>query len=263
MRIPIFLFCIFSLNYAQLSAQNIKIKPKEYTIHKINKAPIIDGVINKKEWRKGSWTDPFVDISDSVNPIPTFETKCKMMWDEDYLYIAAYLEEPDLWGILQTHDDTIYHDHDFEVFLDPNNDGEQYFEIEINALNTVMDLFMYKTYSKGARADMKWNANGLISKVVLHGTLNKNNDIDKGWSIEMAIPFNSLKRQGRISQPSIGSTWRINFSRVEWPMEKKELSYTKRKNSTGKILSENNWVWTPMGVINMHVPEKWGYLHFK
>ena len=262
MRIPIILFCIFSLNYAQLSAQNIQIKPKEYTIHKINKAPIIDGVINKKEWRKGSWTDPFVDISDSDNPIPTFDTKCKMMWDEDYLYIAAYLEEPDLWGMLNRHDDTIYHDHDFEVFIDPNNDGEQYFEIEINALNTIMDLFMLKTYSKGGPADMKWNANGLISKVVLHGTLNKNNDIDKGWSIEMAIPFKALQLPNRNYLPLKDQPWRINFSRVEWNVESFNKSYIKILGSNNKPIPEYNWVWSPTGMIDIHLPNKWGNLYF-
>lgn len=71
-----------------------------------------------------------------------------MLWDDQYLYIAAELIEPDIWATLSKRDDIVYNDHDFEVFLDPNNDGEQYVEIEINALGTVMDLFMNKPYKK-------------------------------------------------------------------------------------------------------------------
>jgi hypothetical protein len=49
-----------------------------------------------------------------------------------------------------------------------------------------------------------------------------------------------------VPQPKIGTEWRIDFSRVEWLKK-----------------PEENWVWSPQGVINMHVPDRWGYLEFK
>src|SRR5690606_4943916 len=39
-------------------------------------------------------------------------------------------------------------------------------------------------------------------------------------------------------------------------------NYVKMKDNTGKNLPEQNWVWSPQGVINMHFPERWGYLYF-
>ena len=84
-----------------------------------------------------------------------------MLWDSQYLYIAADLKEPHLWATLLNHDDIIFRDHDFEVFIDPNNDENQYFEIEINALGTVMDLFMFKTYKLGGTMVMGWNSDGM------------------------------------------------------------------------------------------------------
>lgn len=237
--------------------------PYSYTVHKTGIAPKIDGQIDDKVWRKAAWTNNFMDITGDASKPPLQQTRCKMLWDDQYLYIAAELEESNLWATLNQHDDIIFKDNDFEVFIDPNNDGSQYFEIEINALGTVMDLFMHKTYKKGGPMDMKWNSTGMLSAVKISGTLNDNRDTDKNWTIEMAIPYSCLARPGRISQPAIGQTWRINFSRVQWQLEKSGTGYDKKKRPDGKALPEDNWVWSPQGIIDMHLPEKWGYLHFR
>lgn len=252
----------FSIGWKATGQQKINL-PKSYTAYKAVKSPKIDGKINKGEWRNAPWSEPYQDISDSTNPIPRLATTCKMLWDEHYLYVAAKLEEPDLWATLRNHDDIVFQDNDFEIFIDPNNDGNQYFEIEINALGTVMDLFMFRTYRKGGPMDMNWNTAGMKSAVFLKGTLNKNTDKDQYWTVEMAIPFDCMQRENRISHPQDGSIWRINFSRVQWQLEKSGLGYTKKMTPDGKRIPEDNWVWSPQGVVDMHVPEKWGYLHFK
>lgn len=254
------LLCSFSFNSFSQEKQS---EPKSYDIYKTTKAPRIDGKISKREWKDAAWTDEFVDISDTVNPTPKYKTKCRMLWDDEYLYIAAYLEEPDLWATLKNHDDIIYNDNDFEVFIDPGNDASNYFEIEINALGTVMDLFMLRTYKRGGPVDMKWNTVGMKSAVYLKGTLNNNTDKDKFWTVEMAIPYSCLKKPNRVSQPVLGATWRINFSRVQWQTVPAGTSYEKKKNDKGRRLPEYNWVWTPQGKIDMHIPEKWGFLNFK
>lgn len=253
----------FIFFYSTALTQDKSSLPKSYYIYKTKKPINIDGKIRKHEWKNARWTDEFVDISDSINPIPKYKTKCKMLWDDEYLYIAAYLEEPDLWATLKNHDDIIYNDNDFEVFIDPGNDASNYFEIEINALGTVMDLFMRRTYKRGGPVDMKWNTVGMKSAVYLKGTLNNNTDVDKYWTVEMAIPYSCLEKPNRVSQPVVGATWRINFSRVQWQTVPSEISYEKKKNEKGRRLPEYNWVWTPQGRIDMHIPEKWGYLHFK
>ena len=61
-----------------------------------------------------------------------------MLWDDDYFYIGAELREPHVWGTLTAHDSVIFHDNDFEVFIDPNGDNHEYYEFEINALGTVL-----------------------------------------------------------------------------------------------------------------------------
>jgi hypothetical protein len=79
----------------------------------------------------------------------------------------------------------------------------------------------------------------------------------------MAIPYSCLKKPGRNYLPNLDQPWRINFSRVEWTMQNEGISYVKKLNPNGKPIPEFNWVWSPIGVINMHVPNRWGYLYFK
>jgi hypothetical protein len=131
--------------------------PLTYVINKTKTAPQIDGKLDDRAWLKSRWTSYFVDITGNAGKQPLQQTRCKMLWDDQYLYIGAELFEKDLWATLKNHDDIIFQDNDFEVFIDPNNDGTQYYEIEINALGTVMDLFMHKTYKQGGPMDMKWD----------------------------------------------------------------------------------------------------------
>jgi hypothetical protein len=65
------------------------------------------------------------------------------------------------------------------------------------------------------------------------------------------------------SPPSDGDQWRVNFSRVEWRTEVQNGDYIKVIDpKTEKTLPEDNWVWSPQGLINMHYPEMWGYVQF-
>ncbi len=243
-------------------AQKVLGVNKSYNAKYISTAPIIDGNLNDKQWEKGDWENNFEDIQGGNYPKPILSTQFKILWDSSYLYIAAYLKEPDLWATKTKRDDIVYYDNDFELFLDPNNDGQDYFEFEINALGTLMDLTMTKPYNKGGKYSLKWNAEAIKYAVSLDGTLNNNTDVDKGWAIEIAIPFKDLKMGNRTFLPSATIPWRLNFSRVEWTLTKLEKSYTKKMNLLNKPISEYNWVWSPTGIIDIHVPSKWGNLYF-
>lgn len=223
------------------------------------KAPVIDGRIdNDAAWQSAPWTPLFVDIEGDAKPRPRFRTRAKMLWDDQYLYIAAELEEPHLWATYSKHDMVIFHENDFEVFLDPDSDTLHYYEFEINALNTGWDLALDKPYRMGGKADNGWEIPGLRTAVHLNGTLNNPSDRDTGWTIEMAFPWTAFHRGPRPPRPpAAGESWRINFSRVEWQLDVKDGKYQK---VPGK--KEDNWVWSPQGVINMHVPEKWGFVRF-
>ena len=233
--------------------------PKRYACHRAVGGPTINGRLDDPAWAAAAWTDRFVDIEGDRRPAPRFGTRAKMLWDDEYLYVAAELDEPHLRGSLLEHDSVIFRDNDFELFVDPDGDNHAYFEFEINALNTGWDLFLPKPYRDGGKADNGWEIPGLKTAVHLDGTINDPNDVDRGWTIEIAIPWTAFARSGhRPGCPVEGDRWRMNFSRVEW---RHRLDASGRYENEPET-REDNWVWSPQGVVNMHQPEQWGIVQF-
>src|SRR5262249_49683980 len=154
----------------------------------------IDGRINKPFWKDAPWTEAFVDIEGAAKPKPRLQTRAKLLWDDQCLYVAAELEEPHIWATLTEHDSIVFHDSDFEVFLNPTGDTHRYYEIEINALNTIFDLYLPKPYRDGGPADHGWDVKGLKSAVHIDGTLNDPRDTDRRWTVEMAFPWTAFDR---------------------------------------------------------------------
>jgi len=241
--------------FAAAAAQDV---PRHYVCYRAPSAPRLDGSLDDPAWRAAPWSDAFVDIEGDRKPLPRFRTRMKMLWDDRYLYVAAELEEPQVWATITQRDAVIFHDNDFEMFVDPNGEAKNYVELEINALNTVWDLFLAKPYRDGGSADNAFDILGLRTGVEIHGTLNDPTDTDSGWTVTMALPWASLERSSHTrSAPQPGQSWRINYSRVEWRTTVENGTYVKVPG-----LREDNWVWTPQGMVDMHQPEHWGYVEF-
>src|SRR5208282_3672322 len=98
------------------------IVPQGYLCRHTATPILVDGKLDDAAWTDAAWTSDFVDIQDRARPKPRFRTRAKMLWDDDYLYIAAELEEPHVWGTLTNHDSVIFQDPDFEVFMNPDGD---------------------------------------------------------------------------------------------------------------------------------------------
>ncbi len=234
------------------------VPPKGYVCYRAKEKLTIDGKLDEADWKAVPWSDDFVDIEGAKKPKPRFRTRVKLLWDDDCLYIGAELTEPHVWATLREHDSVIFNDNDFEVFLDPDGDSHLYAELEMNALNTTWDLLLPRPYKDGGDAINAWEILGLRTAVHVAGTLNDAGDTDRGWTVEIAWPWKGLKELTKTTvPPKDGDQWRINFSRVEW---EHEVSAGKYQRVKGK--KEDNWVWSPQGVVDMHRPETWGYLQF-
>ena len=234
------------------------IAPKNYVVYRAATPIVVDGHLNDGPWKAAPWTDLFVDIEGDAKPLPRFATRVMMLWDDEYFYFAADMEEPHVWGTLTKRDSVICNDNDFEIFIDPDGDGEHYMEFEINPLNAAWDLYLPKAYNKGGKADHDWDFEGIKHAVQIDGTLNCADDIDRGWSVEVAIPWTSMSEHaGCDCPPKADDQWRVNFSRVEWAFDYHKGGYLRREG-----VPCDNWVWSPQGVINMHVPEMWGHVQF-
>src|SRR5579871_3970562 len=159
--------------------------PLNYICYRASEPVEINGRLDKFVWEAVPWTEEFGDIEGEKQPRPPFLTRVKMLWDDDYFYIGARLEEPHIWATLTEHDSVIFQDNDFEVFIDPNGDGQLYSEFEMNALNTTWDLLLIRPYRAGGPPVDGWEIKGIRTGVSIDGKLNDVNHRSNGWSVEI------------------------------------------------------------------------------
>lgn len=223
----------------------------------------IDGKADEADWKAAIPLSPLRDIEGGAI---ADETRIRLLWDDQYLYVLAEMKEPDLRATLTEHDSVIYQDPDFEIFIDPDGDGLNYVEWEVNALGTTWDLFLPRPYRHGDNLVLHdWEMPGLRHAVALHGTLNRPGDRDEGWTVEVAIPWRSITSHASLPRrdeaPAAGSSLRMNFSRVNWRVAADPTApggYRKLCDAAGVPLPESNHVWAPTGRVNIHMPERWG-----
>ena len=236
--------------------------PLQYTVLRTAEKMTIDGKDDEKDWGKALWTQAFTDIETGGPVNSAHEAKCKMLWDDNFLYLFARFRERDLWASIRDHDAQVFQDNAFEMFIAPGGETYNYFEFQINAYGAVWDLFMPKPYRDGGIGLTSWDIKGLQKAVYLDGTLNNPADTDRSWSIELAVPFSSV-RMNDSHNPAIGTIWRMNFSRVQWELDTLNGAYFRRTDvGNGKVFPEHYSTWSPQGIINLHYPERWGYVLF-
>lgn len=254
----------------------IPIEPPVYFCPRAKGEFVLDGNIDKSFWRDVPFTESFCDISGKDYPSPRFRTRAKICWDDQNFYIAALLEGSEIWATITKRDSVMYYDNDFELFLDPSSSTHNYMELEMNALNTQWDLMLTQPYRDGGRSVTGWDIKGVETAVWIDGVLNKPSAENRSWSVEVKIPFASVMETyskeenmpelercypSRVA-PRLGEFWRMNFSRVQWLVDSIEGGYRRRTNENGAVLPEDNWVWAPTGLIDIHCPEFWGFVFF-
>ncbi len=238
--------------------------PPVYVCRRASAPFTLDGNLNKEFWANAPFTELFQDIEGPHMPAPRFPTRAKLLWDDENLYIGAVLDGDEIWGTVTGRDEVIFHDNDFEVFIDPDSDTQQYYEFEMNVLNTVWDLFLPVAYRDGGDALNGYDIHGLKTAVSVDGSINDPSAGSRSWSVEIVMPFAALTEcLARKGAPKPGDYFRLNFSRVQWKVDAADGTYHKRtRPGSSDPLPEDNWVWAPTGVINIHYPELWGFLFF-
>jgi hypothetical protein len=251
-----------------------------YTCYRTSGPIRVDGRLDEADWKLAPKSAPFVDI---VTGKPGwFETRVALLWDEHNLYFGFTVEEPDVWATLSERDSKIWFDNDVEVFIAGK---DAYYDLDLNALNTIYEVFwiwqdMYHpgspynvpewnpegrnlmvidgigghVHPRGKRNGfLDWDFPGLLHGVHVDGTLNKRDDVDRGWTVELAFPWHGMKwlSDRRSLPPKEGDVWRIDCSRFEQVGPKGE-----------KLDPAAGWTWNRHGHYDSHIPETFTYVHF-
>lgn len=163
---------------------------------------------------------------------PHQATGIRLAADSDELRILFDALDRDPSATITERDGPLWKEEVVELFLDPQGDGDAYFEIELNPLGTVLDLVIRRVRN-GFRKDLRWNCEGLRTIASRTAT---------GWAAEFAVPFRSVSAHA----PRNGACWRANFLRIDRPPGKeRELS-----------------AWSPTFCGTFHVPARFGVVAF-
>lgn len=252
-----------------------------YTAYRTNTPLTIDGRLDEHAWQHAPRSPRFVDL---VHGTPAIhDTRAAILWDDDYLYAGFWVEEPFVAATLTERDSLVWTENDVEVFIAGQ---DAYYEFEINALGTIYEAFFvwedayersgysklpelqrdvpgaqpwngvgYTTHPRGTRIGFfKWDLPRLKSAVHVDGTLNDPTDRDRGWTVELAFPWESLRLlalgDGRAVPPREGDVWRMDLSRFNAYKEASPAD------------DSGGWTWSSHGVWDSHVPECFPNIHF-
>lgn len=229
-------------------------QPKRLIVRKVAKPLKVDGELNEPAWKDAVSTGAFVNTMSGAG-VP-HKTEAKLLWDNTTLYIGAELEDADVWANMGKRDDKLWQEEAFEVMIDANGDGKSYIELQVNPKGTVFDTYLptYRKYEDSLdpkRKPYSWDAKVKVA-VKVNGTLNKREDTDKGWTLEVALPLadaNGLAKAGEGAvkvPPTVGDTWKVNFFRLE-------VAKSGAQEASG---------WSPPMVGDFHALAKFGEIVF-
>ncbi|MBX7132110.1 MAG: carbohydrate-binding family 9-like protein [Fimbriimonadaceae bacterium] len=238
-------------------------------------APSLNGRL-EGPWDSAERSNHFVDMA-TGNPA-ILSTQAALLWDHEALYAGFWVEEPYPTARLTERDSLIFRENDVELFIDG---GDCYYELEINALGTVYEMFfiwrdayhrfdqqvfdvhrrMAYTFAgdfdrmpdhfwdgnhpRGARwAFRDFDMPGLRTAVNVDGNLNDGAMRSKGWTAEIGIPWSSLAllANGRSIPPKNGDVWNLFLGRFQ------QILIADRTVQAA-------WCVTPHGRYDTHMPE--------
>ena len=175
---------------------------------------VIDGKCDDAAWEQAVVIDSFAIPWDEAAKVRK-ATRARLLWDREHLYVAADMDDADLYADITEHDGNTWENDVFEAFLKPAADKPAYYEFHVTPANTVFDLFLPRRGHVGRfKREGEFN---IASAVDRRGTLGVWNDEDKGWSVEMRIPWESFMRTG--GRPDPGDEWRFALCRYDFDVE--------------------------------------------
>ena len=178
----------------------------------------IDGVADEGDWKRAEVIDRFYLpwLREKQLPAKT-ATKARLLWDRQFLYFFAEMEDSDLYADIKQNDGETWYNDVFELFFKPAEDKSGYYEFQVNAAGTKMDMFLPRRNSGGFRrfiADQKFH---IDVKVKTNGTLNKWQDKDKGWNVEGRIPWRDFLATG--GRPAVDEEWKFALCRYDYSVD--------------------------------------------
>lgn len=199
MKHTLFLFSLFIFihSYSQINKKSV-------VALRVNKSPIIDGVLDDDAWKNAQEAKDFVmyEPGNGTKEPENRKSIVKIVYNDQAIYFSALLfdnepnEIPRQFGGRDEIGQVDY----FQVNINPNNDSQNDTEFIVMATGAQADAKPNFSSHDGdfRNKDFSWSAvwNSSVSIT------------SNGWIVEMEIPYSAL----RFSNTKV-QTWGINFQR--------------------------------------------------
>ncbi|KAL4238202.1 hypothetical protein ACF0H5_002914 [Mactra antiquata] len=243
--------------------------PRTYiSYHLDGKSIKIDGKLDDPAWLEVPWTDSFMDIRGPDYPKPYFDTKVKVRWDDQRLYVGARMQETHFWGTVTRDETAVWKENAFELYIVPDGSLHNYKQLQINVMNVTWDLMLKKAYIDFATScdrsrafDSSWDSD-MRKATFTDGIVNDINSTGTFWSAEWSLSFERLAQHtdrpaGKL-KPDENEAWFFSFARPEYKYKIVNGKYVKDESAPTEW-----WSWQPTYAINNHLPSRIGLVQFK
>ena len=177
----------------------------------------VDGKADDPAWQRAEPVDFLFPWSRIGEGDRAQSTVARMLWDDDNLYIIYVCDDPYLDSEVTEHDGPVYEEDAVEIFATPNPDDlSAYFGYEMNITPALLDYIAFEAGEHSTKViQFPWESEGVQLATTYDGTLNDHSDIDRGWILEIAIPFENFRHLGGRIPPKVGDMWRLNLNRTK------------------------------------------------
>ncbi len=200
----------------------------------------IDGRADEAAWQGAQETSAFVNTLDGSAAEP--RATARVLWDDQGLYVAWTVADDFLANALEGRDEHLWEHDAFEIMIDPDGDGNDYYELQVSPTGQLFDTRYDSRRQPQPFGHLDWNPE---VQVAVHANGTANDDAaDEGWRGEIRIPWAQLGEGVRA--PSAGQHWRVNF-------------YVMDERNGAPMRSAG---WSPTMVGDFHVPARFGRVIF-
>jgi hypothetical protein len=178
-------------------------QPRNLPAVKTDRPIKLDGSLDDAAWQTAPVASDFIQNFPKAGEPATLKTEVRILYDNTSVYIGAMLyDDPaQIRKQLTARDDEQQSDVDyFSVFFDTYNDNQNGFQFLVTSANVQTDAKLSASFSGdfGEYGDKTWDA----------VWESKTKMLDNGWSLEIRIPYFSL----RFSKKDV-QDWGIQFMR--------------------------------------------------
>jgi len=199
------------------------------------------------DWEKAAT----VSLTDAVTGEATgVQTEVRALYDDTYLFVQFKCEDPYIWATIEDRDGPVWEEECVEIFLNPSGSKHQYFEINLNPLNTLFDACVLNRRTEQRQNESfeplaQFDIAGVKTETKIEGDMHVDGG-GKSWTAYYAIPHKALYGAANVP-PQAGDIWRANFYRIDSPTSDQH----------------DHYAWSQTGKVAFHLPWRFGFLRFE